>query len=249
MLGICRCMTPEVIRNRDNQKQKRIMRPSLKANRPRNKNNRKNNNGNSNHNNLNRVYDSNGPEGKVRGTPQQLVEKYVALARDAQMASNIVLSENYLQHAEHYIRIVNAVNANNQARQPQTEHNAARQENDIRRDDDSSEDITLEDAQEMDSSGKGLETFDSSNNENLSSDFKSDFGVVDESQDTPHMDESVGSSALQGNPDKDTPDNDTPEKDTEVKKEKRPRARRKTVPKAEISEDTKELDTLTTGKE
>lgn len=56
--------------------------------------------------NLNRVYESAGPEGKVRGTPQQIVEKYLSLARDAQTSGDRVTAENFLQHAEHYQRIV-----------------------------------------------------------------------------------------------------------------------------------------------
>ena len=55
---------------------------------------------------MNRVYDSAGPEGKVRGTPQQIIDKYLSLARDAQTSGDRVASENFLQHAEHYQRIV-----------------------------------------------------------------------------------------------------------------------------------------------
>lgn len=55
---------------------------------------------------INRVFDSSGPEGKVRGTPQQIIEKYQTLARDAQLADDRVASENFLQHAEHYIRVL-----------------------------------------------------------------------------------------------------------------------------------------------
>lgn len=55
---------------------------------------------------MNRVYDSAGPEGKVRGTPQQIIDKYLSLARDAQTSGDRVASENLLQHAEHYQRIV-----------------------------------------------------------------------------------------------------------------------------------------------
>lgn len=55
---------------------------------------------------VNRVFESAGPEGKVRGTPQQIIEKYLALARDAQISSDRVMSENFLQHAEHYQRML-----------------------------------------------------------------------------------------------------------------------------------------------
>lgn len=52
-------------------------------------------------------FDSNGPEAKVRGTAQQVLEKYQALARDAYSAGDRILAEGYLQHAEHYYRILN----------------------------------------------------------------------------------------------------------------------------------------------
>ncbi len=57
----------------------------------------------------NRVYESAGPEGKVRGTPQQIIDKYQALARDAQLSGDRVTAENFLQHAEHYARILISV--------------------------------------------------------------------------------------------------------------------------------------------
>jgi hypothetical protein len=55
---------------------------------------------------VNRVFDSSGPEGKVRGTPQQIIEKYLVLARDAQLGNDRVSAENFLQHAEHYTRML-----------------------------------------------------------------------------------------------------------------------------------------------
>jgi hypothetical protein len=59
-------------------------------------------------------YESNGPDVKVRGTAQQVLEKYLALARDAASAGDRIRSESYYQYAEHYFRIVNADgNANN----------------------------------------------------------------------------------------------------------------------------------------
>ena len=57
-------------------------------------------------NSLNRSYDSNGPDVRVRGTATQVYEKYQVLARDAQLSGDRVGSENYLQHAEHYYRIL-----------------------------------------------------------------------------------------------------------------------------------------------
>lgn len=55
-------------------------------------------------------FESNGPEAKVRGTAQQVLEKYQALARDAFSAGDRILAEGYLQHAEHYYRIINSEN-------------------------------------------------------------------------------------------------------------------------------------------
>ena len=54
------------------------------------------------------VFDSNGPEVRIRGTAYQVCEKYLALAKDAAASGDRVLSESYLQHAEHYQRLVNS---------------------------------------------------------------------------------------------------------------------------------------------
>jgi hypothetical protein len=60
--------------------------------------------------NANRAFDSNGPDGvKVRGNAQHVFEKYQQLARDAASSSDRVLAENYLQHAEHYFRLLRAM--------------------------------------------------------------------------------------------------------------------------------------------
>lgn len=58
------------------------------------------------HNPLMRTYQSNGPDQKIHGTPAQIAEKYMSLARDALSSGDPVLAENYLQHAEHYNRII-----------------------------------------------------------------------------------------------------------------------------------------------
>lgn len=60
--------------------------------------------------NRNHVFDSSGPEMRVRGTAQQLFEKYTQLARDAASSGDRVLGEAYYQHAEHYFRIISAIN-------------------------------------------------------------------------------------------------------------------------------------------
>ena len=54
----------------------------------------------------NRVYDSNGPDVRIRGTAHQICEKYMALSKDALSSGDRVLAESYLQHAEHYQRII-----------------------------------------------------------------------------------------------------------------------------------------------
>lgn len=60
----------------------------------------------------NQVYDSNGPDVRIRGTAHQVAEKYLALAKDASASGDIVVAENYYQHAEHYIRIIGEQNGN-----------------------------------------------------------------------------------------------------------------------------------------
>ena len=70
---------------------------------------------------MNRVFDSSGPEGKVRGTPQQIIDKYNQLARDAQLANDIVAAENFQQHAEHYLRLLGEAQREMEARREQQE--------------------------------------------------------------------------------------------------------------------------------
>ncbi|WP_087000309.1 DUF4167 domain-containing protein [Rhizobium sullae] len=83
-----------------------------------------NNSGGNNNNNFNRkggnpltrTYDSSGPDVKIRGTAQHIAEKYSQLARDAQSSGDRVIAENYLQHAEHYYRIIAAAQTQMQER-------------------------------------------------------------------------------------------------------------------------------------
>ena len=76
--------------------------------RGRNNNHSSNNNNNNrrNHNPLTRVYESNGPDVKIRGTANHVAEKYLQLARDAQTSGDPIAAENYFQHAEHYFRLI-----------------------------------------------------------------------------------------------------------------------------------------------
>jgi hypothetical protein len=69
--------------------------------------------------NPNRTFDSAGPEIKIRGSASHVYEKYLQLARDANSAGDRVAAENYLQHAEHYWRIMAA---NQPQQQPYQQH-------------------------------------------------------------------------------------------------------------------------------
>jgi hypothetical protein len=91
--------------------------------RMRNRNN--NNNSNNNNNNrrgqnpMTRVFESNGPDIKIRGTASHVAEKYVQLARDARSSGDPVAAENYYQHAEHYFRLIAAAQEQFRQNQPQ----------------------------------------------------------------------------------------------------------------------------------
>ncbi|MCB1330503.1 MAG: DUF4167 domain-containing protein [Maritimibacter sp.] len=81
-------------------------------------------------NNINRVFDSSGPEGKVRGTPQQIIDKYTQLARDAFLAGDRVAGENFQQHAEHYTRLLSEAQRDaEEKRQQNDQQNRDRQQN------------------------------------------------------------------------------------------------------------------------
>jgi hypothetical protein len=94
---------------------------------------------------VNRVFDSSGPEGKVRGTPQQIIDKYNQLARDAQLSNDRVAFENFQQHAEHYTRMLGEAmreqeqfrqqNPGNDGRQGDDRDFGPRDQRDQRRDD------------------------------------------------------------------------------------------------------------------
>jgi len=74
--------------------------------------------------NRNHVFDSNGPDLRIRGTAQQLFEKYLQLGRDATSGGDRVMAEGYFQHAEHYFRILNAMNQAAQQNQQSGQQNA-----------------------------------------------------------------------------------------------------------------------------
>src|ERR1700733_4528312 len=93
--------------------------------RMRNRNNNNNNNNNRNDGNrrgqnpMSRVFESNGPDIKIRGTASHVAEKYVQLARDARSSGDPVAAENYYQHAEHYFRLIAAAQEQFRQNQPQ----------------------------------------------------------------------------------------------------------------------------------
>lgn len=91
------------------------MRPNQQNNNKNRSRGRNNNGGRKHGNPLSRNYESNGPDVKVRGNAAHVAEKYLQLARDAQSSGDSVMAENYLQHAEHYFRIISAAQQAQQA--------------------------------------------------------------------------------------------------------------------------------------
>ena len=116
------------------------MRPQQQNRRMRGRNNGGGGNNNNNNNNrkgpnpLTRNYESNGPDVKIRGSAQQIAEKYAQLARDAQSSGDRVMAENYLQHAEHYNRIIAAAQAQMPIQNMQNQRDASDDDMDDDRD-------------------------------------------------------------------------------------------------------------------
>lgn len=116
------------------------MRPQQQNRRMRGRNNN-NNGGNNNNNNrkgpnpLTRNYESNGPDVKIRGSAQQIADKYAQLARDSHSSGDRVMAENYLQHAEHYNRIIAAAQAQMPIQQMQNNRDDSDEDMDDDRDD------------------------------------------------------------------------------------------------------------------
>jgi len=101
-----------------------VKRSRGRGRRPQNNNNNHNNGGGGGGGyNPNRSYDSNGPEVKIRGSAATVYEKYLQLARDANSGGDRVMAENYLQHAEHYYRILAAQQLQQQQYQAQQQQN------------------------------------------------------------------------------------------------------------------------------
>jgi hypothetical protein len=98
------------------------MRNGQNNKRMRNRNNNNNNRNDGNRrgqNPMTRVFESNGPDIKIRGTASHVAEKYVQLARDARSSGDPVAAENYYQHAEHYFRLIAAAQEQFRQNQPQ----------------------------------------------------------------------------------------------------------------------------------
>src|SRR4051812_23564118 len=95
------------------------MRNGQNNKRMRNRNNNSNNNNRRGQNPMTRVFESNGPDIKIRGTASHVAEKYVQLARDARQSGDPVAAENYYQHAEHYFRLIAAAQEQFRQNQPQ----------------------------------------------------------------------------------------------------------------------------------
>jgi len=64
------------------------------------------------------MYESNGPDLKIRGNASHIAEKYLQLARDAQSSGDPIAAENYYQHAEHYFRLIAAAQEHLRQTQP-----------------------------------------------------------------------------------------------------------------------------------
>ena len=93
----------------------------MRSSKSRSRSKNRNNNNRSVGNVVNRVFDSSGPEGKVRGTPQQIIDKYNQLTRDAQLSGDRVAAENFAQHAEHYTRLLAEAQREQEARREEQE--------------------------------------------------------------------------------------------------------------------------------
>lgn len=92
----------------------------MRPNNQNNKNRQRSRNGGRKHvNPLSRNFESNGPDVKVRGNAAHIAEKYLQLARDAQSSGDSVMAENYLQHAEHYFRIVSSAQQAQNGQRPE----------------------------------------------------------------------------------------------------------------------------------
>lgn len=171
---------------------------------------------------VNRVFDSSGPDGKVRGTPQQIIDKYNQLARDAQLANDRVATENFQQHAEHYMRLLSeAQREQEQRREQQERENRERQaQRDRERgDNNQSSDDAQPQSDEQPSTDQGKENAPRQNNRR-------------NNRNKPAIEQDV----LDLSDDDDSNLVDTPESAAEAEPEPKPKAKRKPRKKPEPKE-------------
>lgn len=90
---------------------------------------------------MTRVFESNGPDIKIRGTASHIAEKYLQLARDARSSGDPVAAENYYQHAEHYFRLIAAAQEQFRQNQPQQQQQQQQPRSDDSMGEDGEEDI------------------------------------------------------------------------------------------------------------
>ncbi|MEH6528059.1 MAG: DUF4167 domain-containing protein [Sneathiella sp.] len=199
--------------------------------------NRSNNNNNNNRRapNGNRNYDSNGPDGKIRGTALQVYDKYIAVATDAQTAGDRVAAENYFQHAEHYFRIVAANNAAKQEKMSEQQAQSNGQDSDnnenSKRQGNSGQPDTRNNSAETESeiTDKAVETIDLSTTEQPAIDLAIDVEteVIASSEDVSSEDVAAGDD----------------EEETPKRKTSRTRTlRRRTSSRATQKDDSEQID-------
>jgi len=119
------------------------------------------NNNNRSHNPLTKVFESNGPDVKIRGTASHVADKYIQLARDAHTSGDPVAAENYYQHAEHYFRLIAA--AQEQFRQSPQYNQAQNNGSDV---------VTGNDSRD----GAGNDSFDDDEGDDMGSPMGSQMG-------------------------------------------------------------------------
>ncbi|KQI68459.1 hypothetical protein AN189_09045 [Loktanella sp. 3ANDIMAR09] len=165
---------------------------------------------------INRVFDSSGPDGKVRGTPQQIIDKYNQLHRDAQLSNDRVNAENFAQHAEHYTRMLSEAQKEvDRQREEQEEQNRQRQ---AERDKERAEQEELNRQRQAERDRERNERLRAQEDAANGSDDSADSGLVE------------------------TPEAKSDDQPAQDKPKRKPRAPRKPKPKPEASEDSSNAD-------
>ncbi len=133
--------------------------------RSRGRNRRSGGNNQNNHNNPNRHYESVGPDVKIRGSAQQVLDKYLQYARDAQTSGDRILSEAYFQFAEHYQRIVAKQQEARDKQQQQRQQRDTRRDDRNRNDNDADDDDDSNEEAEVEARNKSREDSSSDDDE------------------------------------------------------------------------------------